>query len=92
MISSNAYEEIYEILGYMDKITVMKIPDNILKNIKKRRNPNYKTKIEKDNIFDEKNISKEAVDILCWLDYTYWMSKERKLEIDRIKYNKMKEN
>lgn len=50
MISSNTYEELYEILSYMDKVTVMKIPENILINIKNKRNINFKTKIDKNDI------------------------------------------
>ena len=84
MISSNSYEEVYEILSYMDKVTVMQIPEKILNKIKESRNSNFKTNIDKADIFNEQNISKEAVDLLCWLDYTYWMDKSRKTEIDKI--------
>lgn len=82
MISSNTYEEVYEILSYMDKITVMKVPEEILNTIKKKRNVNYKTKIDKNDIFNEENISKEAIDFLCWIDYKYWMDENRKIKID----------
>lgn len=84
MISSNTYEEVYEILGCMDKRTVMKIPEHILKDIKDKRNINYKTKVNRDDIFNEKNVSKEAIDLLCWLDYNYWMDESRKREVDKI--------
>lgn len=84
MISRNTYEEVYEILSYMDKSTVMKIPVNIIETIKVRRNINFKTKINKNDIFNEKNVSKEAIDLLCWLDYNYWMSDTQKKNIDTI--------
>lgn len=84
MISSETYEEVYEILGYMDKLTVMKIPEHILKKIKDKRNINYKTKVNKEDIFNEKNVSKEAIDLLCWLDYNYWMDENKKREVDNI--------
>lgn len=90
MISSNTYEEVYEILSYMDKITVMKIPEEILNTIKKKRNVNYKTKIDKNDIFNEENISKEAIDFLCWIDYKYWMDENRKIKIDQIKFDKIR--
>ena len=48
MVLSNIYEEIYEILSYMDKITVMKVPEMILKNI-------LKLIIKKENYNKEKN-------------------------------------
>ena len=72
MISSNTYKELYEILSYMDKITVMKIPLEILQNIKKYKNNYYKTKIDKKDIFNEKNVNKETIDLLCYFYKNYW--------------------
>lgn len=72
MISSNTYKELYEILSYMDKITVMKIPLEILQNIKKYKNNNYKTKIDKKDIFNEKNVNRETIDLLCYFYKNYW--------------------
>lgn len=89
MVSSNTYEEIYEILSYMNKSTVMKVPENILKNISEKRNKNFKTKIDKNDLFNEENASKEAIDILCWIEYKFWMDNGRKNEIDRIKILKL---
>lgn len=83
----DSFEEVYEILSYMDKATVMKIPEKILELIKERRNQDYKTSIDKDNIFDEKNLSKEAVDILCYLEYKYIMEYEERADVDKIKYD-----
>lgn len=83
MISSNTYEEVYEVLSYMDKITVMKIPDLILKKIKDNRNVDYKTKINKNDIFNEQNLSKESVDFLCWLNYTYLIANSQRINIDK---------
>ena len=38
MLTANDYQEVYKILSLMDKLTVMKIPEEILKNINKKRN------------------------------------------------------
>ena len=92
MISSDTYEEVYEILSLMDKLTVMKIPEDILKNIKTKRNANFKTKIDKDDIFNEKNVSKDTIDFICWLDYEFWIDKKRKMEIDKINLEKIKKS
>lgn len=92
MISSNTYEEVYEILSYMDKFTVMKVPEEILKVIKTKRNINFRTKINKNDIFNEENVSKETIDFICWLDYKYWIDEERKYEIDRINIEKVKKS
>jgi hypothetical protein len=83
MISSNTYEEVYEVLSCMDKMTVMKIPSSILNKIKDNRNINYETKINKNDIFNEQNLSKEAVDLLCWLNYTYLIDNEKKYSINK---------
>ena len=84
MISANTYEEVYQILSVMDKDTVMKIPLEILENIKLNRNSNYQTRIDKNDIFNESNVSKETIDILCFFDYHYWMDSNRKSNIDKI--------
>ena len=84
MISGETYEELYEILGQMDKLTVMKIPETILNNINSKRNKDFKTKIDKYDLFNEENIRKETVDLLCWLDYNYWMSNARKEKVKKI--------
>ena len=84
MISANTYEEVYQILSVMDKDTVMKIPLEILENIKLNRNSNYLTRIDKNDIFNESNVSKETIDILCFFDYHYWMDSNRKSNIDKI--------
>lgn len=88
MISGNTYEEVYEILSYMDKMTVMKIPRDILNNIKEQRNTEFKTRINKDDIFNQQNVSKEAIDILCWIDFNYWMNSSQKNEIEKWNYRK----
>ena len=92
MISGNTYEEIYEILSYMDEATVMKIPKKVLNIIQEKRNSNFKTKIDENDIFNEKNVSKEAIDFLCWIEYTYWMKESRKQKINKIKLDKIQKS
>lgn len=92
MITSNVYEEVYQILRYMDKVTVMKIPQDILNNIITKRNVNFETKIDKNDIFNEENVSKDAIDILCWIDYNYWMNETKKREVDKICKEKILKN
>lgn len=45
----------------------------------------YKTKIDPEDIFNEKNISKQTVDMLCWLDYMYWMNDNERAIIDNVR-------
>ena len=50
----------FDILKYMDKTTVMKIPVEILETIKSKIDFNYKTNVNPNDLFNEKNISKEG--------------------------------
>ena len=91
MISGQVYEELYEILYNMDKLTVMKIPEKILLKIKENRDEEYITKIDPNDIFNFENISEETARILAWLDYNYCMDENDKEQLKR-EYNKYKEN
>ena len=83
MISSNDYEEVYEILSQMDKMTVMKIPIDILNNINEKRNKNYVSNIDKNDLFNFNNISENAKNILAWLDVNYWIDIERREKLKK---------
>lgn len=72
MITSKTYKELYEILSYMDKVTVMKVPINILQTIKNKKDNRYITKIDKNDIFNEKNVDRETIDLLCYFHKHYW--------------------
>lgn len=91
MISADTYEELYEILSLMDKQAVMKVPIDILNTIKEQRNSGYQTRIDKNDIFNEKNVKKETIDLLCYLDYHYWMDESKKAEIDQIIKQRLQE-
>ena len=72
MISNKSYKELYEILSYMDKMTVMKIPMNVLIDIKNKKEDSYITRIDKNDIFNEKNVNRETIDMLCYFYKKYW--------------------
>ena len=78
MINANTYSEVYEILSCMNKSIVMKVPFEILQVIKENRNMDYTSKIDKDDLFNLNNISKDTVNVLAWLDVNYWISNEKK--------------
>lgn len=80
MISPNSFEELYEILSLMDKAIVMKIPEDILNNIKQKRNCKYKTRIDRNDIFNKHNMSEETLNLLCYIDYNFWMDKNKKMK------------
>ena len=72
MISAKTYKELYEILSYMDKVTVMKIPISILQTIKDKKDNRYITKIDKNDLFNEHNVNRETIDLLCYFYKHYW--------------------
>ena len=84
MISPNTYEEVYEILCLIDKGTLTKIPKTVLENIDKRRNSKYKTRIDKNNIFNRNNISEEALNLLCYIEYHYLLDSNEKNKVSKI--------
>ena len=90
MIDSNVYSEVYEILSYMDKETVMKVPMGILENIKNRRNKDYISKIDPDNIFDPQNVDEKTLEILACIDVNFWMEESKKEELKKKYQNKIK--
>lgn len=88
MISSEVYEEVYEVLFYMDINIISQIPFQIIKKIDEKRNKNYKTKIEKSDLFNLNNLSKEAVDMLLWIDVNYCKSIQEKENLKKKYYEK----
>ena len=70
-INKEANTEVFEILSYMDKKSIMKIPYNTLKFIKDNRNLGYVTKIDKNDLFNPNNVMKDTRKILAWIDLNY---------------------
>lgn len=93
MINADVYSEVYEILSYMDKSTVMKIPMEILNNIKENRNVNYVSAIDSNDLFNLNNLKKETVDVLICLDINFWMNdiKKNKLKKQYLEKNTQKQ-
>lgn len=92
MLTANDYQEVYKMLSLMDKLTVMKIPEEILRTINEKRNKEYITRIDKNDIFNEKNVSKSALDLICYFEYNYWMDDIKKHEIYEIHKRKFEKN
>ena len=75
------YQEVYEILSYMDKSTVMKIPLGILEEINEKRDINYISRINPEDLFNELNVERETIVFIAWLDYNYWANEQEKEEL-----------
>ena len=78
MINSAVYAEVFEILKYMDKTDVMKIPVEILTKIKDYKDDNYISKIDKNDVFNRANVMPETIKYIAWLDFNFWESKDEK--------------
>lgn len=78
MINSAVYAEVFEILKYMDKTDVMKIPVEILTKIKDYKDDNYILKIDKNDVFNRANVMPETIKYIAWLDVNFWESKDEK--------------
>ena len=90
MINQNVYSEVYEILSYMDKSVVMKIPIDILEKIKEKRNKDYISRIDKNDIFNKNNVDKKTIEVLAWLDVNYWIDQDKKNKLQQCYIEKIK--
>lgn len=90
--TKNAYSEIFELMKYIDKNDLNKIPMDILITIKENRNEEYTPKINFENI--NESLSKKARALYLWLYKTYIVEeKNEKVAINKILYdNEMKKN
>ena len=75
------YAEVYEILKYMDKKMVMKVPLEILQLFKNNKDNNYISKINKNDIFNKNNITEDTLRVLSWLNINYWSDEKKKREL-----------
>ena len=83
--------EVSDVLKYMNKMSVMKIPIEILEYINKNKDKEFISKIDKNDIFNKNNISKDALKILAWLDLNYLASEEnKKIKLEIYKKNEIK--
>ena len=86
-----AYTEVFEILGYMNRKRVKKIPIEIINMFKEKRIKNYMSRIDRNDYFNKNNISQKTLEILLWLDMEYWATDEkRKILIKKYKENEKK--
>lgn len=50
-------------------------------NVAQRRNKEFKSKIIKEDLFNQSNISQQTLEILAWLDINYWMDNDKREKI-----------
>lgn len=80
---ANAYSEVLEILNYISKEDLNKIPDEKIKVFERNKNSNYIFKYDPSKTLDEQNVSKIAKGIIGIIYRDYWATEEQKEKIFR---------
>ena len=81
--SSEVYAEVYELLSYMDKKEVMKIPIDLLEDIKNSRNKDYESKIDIFDLYNRDNLLPETLEVMAALGVMYLLPKEESEKIQK---------
>ena len=77
---SFVYAEVYELLRNMDREKVMRIPNEILSDIDRRRNKNIVVKYDWNNIVDGEHFYPDTLNIIGYLNDAYWSNKDEDKE------------
>lgn len=93
---SKSYKEVYKLLSFLGEEYINKIPEGLYKIIVDNMDDEYDPQVlTKDNLIDEKNISKEAIGLMAIINLDYFVTdKEEKEELKKFykenetKYNK----
>lgn len=79
--SAKVYKEIYEILKYIPKNELAKLPNGFIKFIEKNMDKNYVYKVENIRDFEKQQMLKGTRTILAILYRDYWATQQKKQEI-----------
>ena len=82
---AKAYSEVLEILQYIPKNQLEKIPQKILNLFDTHRDKNWKFKYNPNKTLDEQNVSKYTKYIIAVLFREYWATPEEKIKILQAK-------
>ena len=83
-INQIAYAEVMQVLKYFDSNLVMKIPVELLEYFKEHQKKDLIVNIDKEDIFNKNNISKDALALLAYIDMEYWANEEEKRELKKV--------
>ncbi len=84
--TKNTYSEIFELMKYIDRNDLNKIPEQVLVAIKENRNESYVPKIDLENI--NNSLSKDTLALYIWLYKTYMVKNKQEVqEINKILYD-----
>ncbi len=78
---SKAYKEVIEILKYLPKQSVEKIPSNIIETFKIKMDQNYEFPVDIAKSFEEQKLLEETKAILANIFRDYWATPYQKERI-----------
>ena len=79
---AEASAELVEILNYLPKSEVEKIPLKLRNFFKKVANPNYSGRIDPYKSLEQQNIKEKTKDLIAVIYRNYWCNKEERLSLD----------
>lgn len=86
-----AYKEVIEILKYLPKESVNKIPKTIIETFEKKQKKDYVFNIDINKTFEEQNLLEETKDILAIIFRDYWATPYQRKKIqEKEKYERQK--
>lgn len=81
------YAEVFELLKNIDKTKVMRIPREILEEIDRGRNKEIKIEYDWDDLVNKEKFYPDTLNIIGYLNYTYWADTEEEKENLKKIYN-----
>ena len=89
---SIAMQESYKIIKKMGNKYFMLIPEDIRNRIESSRDKDYIFEYDESKTLEEQKVQKETLDILSYLNITYWCTPEEREELLKIyRENSIKE-
>lgn len=76
--------EVDEVLSYMSKEDLDKIPKDVLSLIKDNKDKKYNWKYDNSKELKDQNLSRDTIAILSYLNMKYLLNEEQKDLMDRI--------
>lgn len=85
---SNAYKEVYEILKYVPKEDLKRVPKKFMEMLEEKMNKDYKFSIDTSKDFiEEQELMLETRTILAYIFLNYWATEIQKEKVN-IKFKK----
>ena len=87
-----AFKEVYDILNVLGTEYINKIPPKMYDYICKNKKDSYITNIHGNTNFREEEISKDALEIITYINLQYWCDEKQKNDLMNLYNEKVAEN